>query len=588
MDLKETDRYLRQPRINYEENLYKRMDDFRRQEILCDTILQVDGQEFPAHKNVLAACSEYFLGLFTSDMKEKHQLEVKLEGFRAFVMNDLLHYIYTGEVEITDENVKELVFAADYLLITSLKDKGSEYLEGILNPSNCLSMRAFSEKFDCEELMDKSESFILENFVAVSKSEEFLHLCLSEIEKLITLDDVIVETEEQVYEAVVSWVKHDVNNRRENFPRLLSQVRLGCMSKYYIAEYVEKEELVTNNLECTKLLYEAMKSYALHGPQRQPIRDICKTRKCLDSKVDAIITIWGPGDELRSSTQCYVPSVNQWYNLAPMLIPRFSHGAVACEGFIFTVGGVSLNGHLSSMERYDYRTNTWAGVAPMAKEISALGVAELNGSLYAVGGWHRGRPLNTVLRYYPNSNIWEAVAPMTSNRGGPCVVSDKYLYAIGGKTENDNANDPFKYLSTVEKYDPRTNTWTMTTPMQVRRAYACGVAVGGNLYVVGGTQDDLYSSHSSCEAFDIENNTWTYIANLCISRALAGIAFVGNHIYVLGGKKNSRERTDKVEFYDIDLDVWKVVGSVPNCMGGIQCSAVSLSTQFLNSLTKIT
>ena len=128
----------------------------------------------------------------------------------------------------------------------------------------------------------------------------------------------------------------------------------------------------------------------------------------------------------------------------------------------------------------------------------------------------------------------------------------------------------------------------MTTPMQVRRAYACGVAVGGNLYVVGGTQDDLYSSHSSCEAFDIENNTWTYIANLCISRALAGIAFVGNHVYVLGGKKNSRERTDKVEFYDIDLDVWKVVGSVPNCMGGIQCSAVSLSTQFLNSLTKIT
>ena len=158
-----------------------------------------------------------------------------------------------------------------------------------------------------------------------------------------------------MYEAVVSWVKHDVNNRRENFPRLLSQVRLGCMSKYYIAEYVEKEELVTNNLECTKLLYEAMKSYALHGPQRQPIRDICKTRKCLDSNVDAIITIWGPGDELRSSTQCYVPSVNQWYNLAPMLIPRFSHGAVACEGFIFTVGGVSLNGHLSSMERYDYR-----------------------------------------------------------------------------------------------------------------------------------------------------------------------------------------------------------------------------------------
>lgn len=573
---------------HYQGNLYKTMDEFRRRGILCDTILVVDGQEFPAHKNILAASSAYFLGLFTSDMKEKHQAEVKLQGFKSFVMNDLLNYIYTGEVEITEENVKELVFAGDYLLIASLKEKGSFFLEETLSPSNCLSVRAFSEKFDCEGLIDKSEGFILDNFVAVSKSEEFLHLSFSEIEKLISLDDVIVESEEQVYEAVISWVKHDAENRKEAFARLLSRVRLGCMSKYYLAEYVETEDLVTSNLDSTKLLYEAMKSYALFGAQVKPVSDICKVRRCLDSNVDAIITIWGPGDELRSSTQCYVPAVNQWFNLAPMLIPRFSHGAVACEGFIYTVGGVSLNGHLSSMERYDYRTNTWAGVAPMAKEISALGVAELNGCLYAVGGWHRGRPLNTVLRYYPSTNAWEAVTPMTTNRGGPCVVSDKYLYAVGGKTENDNANDPFKYLNTVERYDPKTNTWQETTPMQVRRAYACGVAVEGNLYVVGGTQDDLYSSHGSCEAFNREENTWTYIASLCISRALAGIAYVGNRIYVLGGKKNSRERTDKVEFYDKELNVWKVVGSVPNCMGGIQCSAVSLSKEFLNSLTKIT
>lgn len=353
MDLKEAN--TNPARESYQRNMYKRMDEFRRQGILCDTILVVEGQEFPAHKNTLAASSEYFLGLFTSDMKESQQLEVKLEGFKSFIMNDLLNYIYTGEVEITDENVKELVFAGDYLLIESLKNKGSFYLEETLSPSNCLSVRAFSEKFDCEELRGKSESFILDNFVAVSKSEEFLHLSLSEIENIISLDDLIVETEEQVYEAVISWVKYDSENRKEDVARLLSKVRLGCISKYYLAEYVETEELVTGNLDCTKLLYEAMKSYALFRAQTQPISDICKVRSCLDSNVDAIITIWGPGDELRSSTQCYVPVINQWFNLAPMLIPRFSHGAVACEGFIYTVGGVSLNGHLSSMERYDYR-----------------------------------------------------------------------------------------------------------------------------------------------------------------------------------------------------------------------------------------
>ena len=152
-----------------------------------------------------------------------------------------------------------------------------------------------------------------------------------------------------------------------------------------------------NSLECIALLYQAMKFYAI-PKQVTSTTLVTKPRTSISGNIDAIVTIWGPGDELRSSTQCFVPSENRWYSLAPMLIPRFSHGAVHCEGFIYTVGGVSLNGHLSSMERYDYRTNTWSGVAPMNKEVSALGVAELNGVLYTVGGWNRGRPLNNVSR----------------------------------------------------------------------------------------------------------------------------------------------------------------------------------------------
>ena len=175
---------------SYQGDLYRRMDEFRRQGILSDIILVVDNEEFPAHKSVLAASSEYFLSLFTSDMKEKQKLKVKLEGFKPFVMNDLLSYIYTGQAEITDENAKELVFAGDYLLIESLKKKGTFYLEDTLSPSNCLSLRAFSEKYVCDELKRKSESFILDNFVAVSKSEEFLCLGSSEIEKLISMDDL--------------------------------------------------------------------------------------------------------------------------------------------------------------------------------------------------------------------------------------------------------------------------------------------------------------------------------------------------------------------------------------------------------------
>jgi len=143
------------------------------------------------------------------------------------------------------------------------------------------------------------------------------------------------------------------------------------------------------------------------------------------------------------------------------------------------------------------------------------------------------------------------------------------------------------YLNTVEKYNPRDDAWSTVPPLQTRRAYAGGVAVNNKLYVIGGTQDDLLTSHNGCEVFDIENQTWSCIGNLVVSRALCGVVYLDEHIYVLGGKKNCRERTSKIECYDFELNVWKVLGSVPNCIGGIQCCSVLLSKQFVKMLPKI-
>ena len=123
--------------------------------------------------------------------------------------------------------------------------------------------------------------------------------------------------------------------------------------------------------------------------------------------------------------------------------------------------------------------------------------------------------------------------------------------------------------------------------MQTCRAYACGLAVKQKLFVIGGTQDDLLSSHDSCEVYDPDVYCWSFIANINIPRALAGIAHACNKIYIFGGKKSCRERTDKVECYDPELNSWRIVGSVPNCMGGIQCCSVNLPREIINTLTKL-
>ena len=57
--------------------------------------------------------------------------------------------------------------------------------------------------------------------------------------------------------------------------------------------------------------------------------------------------------------------------------------------------------------------------------------------------------------YNPRNNEWKYVASMHNCRDGACVASDgRFIYAISGY---DGAN----YLSSVELYDPTSDSWTI-------------------------------------------------------------------------------------------------------------------------------
>ena len=47
------------------------MNNLRKGNTLCDVTLKVEDQEFPAHRIVLAACSDYFCAMFTHGVRWK-------------------------------------------------------------------------------------------------------------------------------------------------------------------------------------------------------------------------------------------------------------------------------------------------------------------------------------------------------------------------------------------------------------------------------------------------------------------------------------------------------------------------------------
>uniref|UniRef100_A0A8C2FIL1 BTB domain-containing protein n=1 Tax=Cyprinus carpio TaxID=7962 RepID=A0A8C2FIL1_CYPCA len=103
---------------------------------LVDCILKVGDQSLPCHRLIMAACSPYFRELyFTEDGVEKKDSskEVVLENVDPTIMDMIVNYLYSADIEITDENVQDIFAVANRFQIPSLFTVCVNYLQNKLS-----------------------------------------------------------------------------------------------------------------------------------------------------------------------------------------------------------------------------------------------------------------------------------------------------------------------------------------------------------------------------------------------------------------------------------------------------------------------
>ena len=106
----------------YSDILSSKCAQFREQGKFIDVHLKVSEEVFSAHRIVLAASSDYFHAMFTHEMKESNQevVELKDESISAATLKIVLDSIYSGDLQVNDENVLDVLVAADHLQVTSV------------------------------------------------------------------------------------------------------------------------------------------------------------------------------------------------------------------------------------------------------------------------------------------------------------------------------------------------------------------------------------------------------------------------------------------------------------------------------------
>lgn len=138
---------------------FKVMNELRSKQLLCDVMIVAEDVEIEAHRVVLAACSPYFCAMFTGDMSESKAKKIEIKDVDGRTLNKLIDYIYTAEIEVTEENVQVLLPAASLLQLMDVRQNCCDFLQSQLHPTNCLGIRAFADVHTCTDLLQQANAY---------------------------------------------------------------------------------------------------------------------------------------------------------------------------------------------------------------------------------------------------------------------------------------------------------------------------------------------------------------------------------------------------------------------------------------------
>lgn len=114
--------------------------------------------------------------------------------------------------------------------------------------------------------------------------------------------------------------------------------------------------------------------------------------------------------------------------------------------------------------------------------------------------------------------------------------------------------------------------WKRLAPLPSRRVYCSLLETGGQVYAIGGC-DDNGVPRDSFEVYSPEADQWTALPPLPTARAGMAVTALGKRIMVIGGVGTSQLPLKVVEMYHIDEGKWKKRSVLREAAMGISVTA---------------
>jgi RNA polymerase sigma factor (sigma-70 family) len=260
-----------------------------------------------------------------------------------------------------------------------------------------------------------------------------------------------------------------------------------------------------------------------------------------------------------------------WTKKTDMQTSRYFYSTCTVNGKIYAIGGIPKHDNdspvLKTVERYDPETNTWVYVSDMPSSRWSFSASSVEGDIYIIAGAKErpddGFPIWPVLEYDTVADRWVEKGKPPVRFFSHCSAAVKgRIYVMGG------INNNLKAVSGVYEYDPRTDIWTQKADMPTARFAAAAAVVKEKIYIVGGATPNWIWSGQEChelstlEEYDPTTDTWTKRTPMLTARSGLSSCVLGGKIYAIGGAVG-RTAVNKVEEYDPETGMWETMADMP-------------------------
>ena len=579
------------------------MHRFYRDERWVDVVLKVEGTNFPSHRLVLAASSTYFERMFTNGMCEEKATEITLNQVTSCAIKHLLEFAYTSKLHLQTENVLEIFEAADMLQFTSARKFCEQLLLEQIDTTNCLTFMVYADAFSSESLYTKAKHCAAATFKEQILKDVYFRLPLAHLINLLSDDSVSLAYEEHVYEAMMTWVTFDLEQRKPFIPELFRCIRLNYVSRWFLIEKISKDALLAEFPAAQSLINSAKDQLLAQGHTYEIpwLLPRSRTRTGMTRKIVYVCT----HDPHPSASEVHLfDPVNKSWSRTNKQCPLASEFST-CESLNDTVlviggwnnpsAGKSLNERGAVSLIHEFRVMSifpslwYVGEHKMGISRYLHSTVVHNDSLYLLGGFDDSHCLQATMFVTDASRAFQfQVCPrLLYPVSRPALgTHNDQIYVFGGYGEG---GVPRQF---IQCYDTNTRQWCEVKPTAPGTFLSCSMAcqyatfIYNKFYVFLGEKKYPHGIMSrmvghlipervvdSVYTFDPFTKQWSHLCSF--TDQLSGnmcFATLKNKVYITGGDKNGSPHFC-VDCFDPETCSLEVVGNTVADKGSLSLCA---------------